>query len=285
MQLSLEKFEAAKAYLLKHGRELEQELFRFHFEYGSAQALLDAMAKYQGEDGGFKNMGEGHSDFTNGMDTSMAFQYLSEVGATSADEIVQKGIKYIVDSYDHSLKCWHPRYGERASGWDSNPCSELLGYLYEYRELVPSGFLASVTETALSSIRKTKKPYNQFYFLEALCIFRLAERIDEPFKSEIFEWLKTDILEIIETNPSKWARIYCAKPFFFAHSPRSPIYETIKDHVVRSMENEIATQSEEGNFVLNWNVQDMEGEKVWKSIWTMDALRALHNHGMITFSY
>jgi len=282
LKLSVNKFEAAKKYLIKHGRDLEQKLFQFHFENGSAQALLDAMEKYQGDDGGFKNMGEGHSFFSNGMDTSMAFQYLSEVGATSDDEIVQKGIKYIVESYDQSLECWHPRHGERANGWDNNPCPELLGYLYEFRELVPNGFLESVTENAMSSIRNPKKPYGQFYFLEALCIFRLAERIDEPFKTEIISWLKSDILEIIETNPSKWAKIYCAKPFFFAHSPKSPLYETIKEHVIRSLENEITTQSEAGNFVLNWNVQDVEGEKVWKSIWTMDALRALHHHGMIS---
>lgn len=224
-------------------------------------------------------MGEGHPIYTNAMDTSMAFQYLSEVGATSNNEIVQKGINFIINSYDHSLKCWHPRHNERAAIWGNNPGAELLGYLYEYRELVPDSFLAAVTETAMSSIRSPKKPFLDF--LDALCILRLAARIDEPFMTEIINRLKSDIFEIIETDQRKWATTYSAKPFFFAHSPESPLYETIKDQVIRSLENEITTQSEEGNFVLNWQVQDEESSRVWKSIWTMDALRALHHHNMI----
>jgi hypothetical protein len=260
---------------------LEQELFRFHLERSSPQGLLNILVRYQGEDGGFRNMGEGHPQRTNAMDTSMAFQYLSEVGAKPDYEIVQRGIKYIISSYDRSLKCWHPRHNETFSEWNNNPGAELVGYLHEYRELVPNDFLESVTEVALSSIREPKKPYDQFSFLEALCILRLAVRIAEPFKSEILGWLKSDIFEIIETDQAKWATIYSAKPFFFAHSPKDLLYETIKEHVIQSLENEIITQSDEGNFVLNWNTQNAEGELVWKSIWTMDALRALHHHDMI----
>ncbi|SEB67851.1 hypothetical protein [Paenibacillus sp. GP183] len=222
MKLSFEKFEAAKNYLMKNGRDLEQELFRFHFENGSLRVLLDVLSSYQGEDGGFKNMGEGNPIYTNAMDTCMAFQYLSEAGATSNDEIVQMGIKYIVESYDRSLKCWHPRHNEQSSGWHDNPCAELVGYLYEYRDLVPFNFLESVTETAMSSLRNPKKPYHQFYFLEALCILRLAARIAEPLKTEIINRVKADIYEIIETDKVKWATTYSAKPFFFRPFPQKP---------------------------------------------------------------
>lgn len=269
--------------MIENGRDLERELFRYHFENGSLQDFLEVISSYQGKDGGFKNMGEGHPNYTNAMDTSMAFQYLSEVGATSNNEIVQKGINYIIESYDQALKCWHPRHNERATIWGDNPGAELVGYLYEYRELVPDSFLASVTEIVMSSIRNPKKPYH--VFLDSLCILRLAARIDEPFKTEIINRIKANIYEIIETDQGKWATTYSAKPFFFAHSPKSPLYETIKNHVFRSLENEITTQSEEGNFVLNWSVQDEESNRIWKSIWTMDALRALHYHDMIVSKY
>ncbi|MCF2940655.1 hypothetical protein L1N85_19880 [Paenibacillus alkaliterrae] len=167
------------------------------------------------------------------------------------------------------------------SDWNNNPGAELVGYLYEYRELVPIGFLETVTERALSSIRISNKPYPQYYFLEALCILRLAARIDEPFKTEIINRINADIFEIIETDQIKWATTYSAKPFFFAHAPIGPIFDSIKDHVLRSLENEIKTQSDEGNFILNWSVQDEESSRTWKSIWTLEALRALHHHGMI----
>jgi hypothetical protein len=281
LKLSIEKFLGARNYLMKYGRDLEQELLRFHFENSSPKSLIDVMNNYQGEDGGFRNLGEGHPIYTNAMDTTMAFQYLSEIGATANDEIVQRAIKYIINSYDHDLKCWHPRHNETNIGWHDNPCAEMVGYLYEYRELVPDNFFELVTETAMKTIRNNEKTFQQCDFLDVLCILRLATRIDEPFRTEILNRVKKDIHEIIETNPVNWATTYSAKPFFFAHSPNSPLFETIKVHVIRSLENEIITQAEEGNFILNWAVQDEESARIWKSIWTMDALRSLHHHDMI----
>lgn len=40
------------------------------------------------------------------------------------------------------------------------------------------------------------------------------------------------------------------------------------------------TQADTGNFVLNWSA-DENSAQVWKSIWTMDALKSLHHHEMI----
>ncbi|MHC0036641.1 hypothetical protein [Pseudoneobacillus sp. C159] len=280
--LTLENFQKARSYLMNQGRRLEQELFRFHFENGNPQNIVSLLQKYQGENGGFRNMGEGHSVIPNAMDTSMAFQYLSEAGASTNDEVVQKGIQYIIDSYDNELKCWHARPNQRSKRWLDNPCAELVGYLYEYRELVPEAFLRNVTENALanmSTIHTTEEP-RQFYFLASLCLLRLAIRIDEPYKSIILEQLTKDIDEIIETDSERWSITYSAKPFFFAHSPNSPMFLPIKDYVIRSLENEIITQSEDGHFILNWNC-DGEGARVWKSIWTMDVLKALHHHSMI----
>ncbi|QGH35286.1 hypothetical protein GI584_15050 [Gracilibacillus salitolerans] len=134
--LSLENFQRERKYLMINGKNIEQDLFRFHFENGSPQEVISKLQEYQGKDGGFRNMGEGHSIITNGMDTSMAFQYLSEVGATSNDEIVQKGIQYIIGTYDYELNCWHARPNETSQYWLDNLCAELVGYLYEYRELV-----------------------------------------------------------------------------------------------------------------------------------------------------
>lgn len=34
------------------------------------------------------------------------------------------------------------------------------------------------------------------------------------------------------------------------------------------------------NFVLNWSA-DEDSAQVWKSIWTMDALKSLHDHKII----
>ncbi|GAA0337904.1 hypothetical protein GCM10008967_30230 [Bacillus carboniphilus] len=281
-KLTKESFLRARYYLMNHGRDIEQALFRFYFEDGSKEEVISVLDFYQGENGGFRNMGEGGSLITNGIDTTMAFQYLTEIGASAKDSIVQKGIHYFIDTYDHVLKGWHAWPGRTSTSWVDNPNAEIVGYLYEYRELVPDEFLHEVTEQALScmsTIHTTDEPH-QFYFLSALCHFRLAERIDKPYKSRILKQLEVDIEDIIETDGSKWSTTYCAKPFFFAHSPSSPLYHSIKPYVIQSLENEVMTQGVEGNFILNWNV-DEAGDRVWKSIWTLDVLGALYLHGMI----
>jgi len=60
-KLSLEQLLRARDYLMRYGRDLEQHLFRYYFEHGSSGHVINALINYQGEDGGFRNLGEGHA--------------------------------------------------------------------------------------------------------------------------------------------------------------------------------------------------------------------------------
>ena len=46
-------FQSAKNFIMDQGRALDQRRFEFHFEAGSANAVLAALASYQNDDGGF----------------------------------------------------------------------------------------------------------------------------------------------------------------------------------------------------------------------------------------
>lgn len=282
IELSFERFQDARRYLMTNGRELEQALFRFHFENGSKQEVLLKLSEFQADNGGFSGMGEGDSKYANAMDTNMAFQCLSDVGASPQDEIVQRGIQYIIKSYDPANRCWHPNPYNKKGGWLDNPSAELLGYLYEYRELVPADFLRLVTEHANASITmtKTSMKLDQFYFLTALCLARLALRTGEPLKSRILSRLFHEMPLFIETDAEKWTTTYCAKPFFFAETPTSPFYLPIQADVIKSLENEMATQAADGHFILNWGGTN-EAARIWRSINTLHILKVLKNHNMI----
>ncbi|WP_113926880.1 hypothetical protein [Bacillus sp. P14.5] len=270
---------------MENGRDLDKFLFQIYFEGDSNSKVLSELKDYQGSDGGFRNLGEGDSATSNVMDTNMAFQCLSEVGAKHTDEIVQKGISFIISSFDEKNTCWHPNPMQKENVWADNPCAELLGYLYEFSDLVPVNFLERLTEKALSSMTtyKTTTEKPEFYFLSALCLYRLSERIKQPYKQYIEEQLKNDILDIIETNPDKWSTSYCAKPYYFAESLINPLLPTIKTYVIQSLENEISTQAEDGHFILNWSA-DEESTRAWKSINTLSVLKFLRNNQMIDFN-
>jgi hypothetical protein len=53
MQLSPEAFDSARTFVKAQARPLDQRLFEFYFEAGSAAAVLAELAHYQNDDGGF----------------------------------------------------------------------------------------------------------------------------------------------------------------------------------------------------------------------------------------
>lgn len=282
IKLSIDKLKNARDYLMTKGRKLERELYKFHFENGSIKSVICELEKYQGENGGFKNLGEGERLTENAMDTNMAFQILHEINASSSEKIVQNGIKYIVNSYDKNLRYWYPNpkdspveYYMFTDKW-ANPCAELIAYLYDYKELVPPHFLVHVTEQAMNNLHLLNKDG----WFATLCFLRLSERVEVSISEQILDKVQSLIMDIIETRKDIWSKEYCAKPFWYAPSPQSPLYSLLKDHAIPCLENEIHTQDIEGNFILNWEVGC--GESEWKSIMTMDILRTLKNYDMIS---
>jgi hypothetical protein len=281
ISFSKEKLNKARAYLINEGRKLERELFKFHFEDGTSESVIYELSKYQGENGGFKDLGEGDRVKENAMDTNIAFHILYEINASCSHPIVRKGIEFIVNSYDHKLKYWHPNptiYPVESimlnDKW-ANPCAELIGYLYDYKELVSNDFLMEVTEVAMEKLPLLNKDG----WFATLCYLRLADRLEEPNKDRILGKVRQIIFEIIETRQEVWLKEYCAKPFWYAQSPSSPLFPLIKQHVIKCLENEINHQDIDGNFILNWDAGS--GENEWKSICTMEVLRILKNHQMI----
>jgi hypothetical protein len=51
--LTKEAFERGKEFVHREARPLDQRLFELSFENGSREAVFDALASYQNEDGGF----------------------------------------------------------------------------------------------------------------------------------------------------------------------------------------------------------------------------------------
>ncbi|PEJ59966.1 hypothetical protein CN692_04090 [Bacillus sp. AFS002410] len=282
IKLTKDKLRLAREYIMTKGRNLEQEIYKFHFENGSKKSVIHELERYQGENGGFKNLGEGERLFENAMDTNMAFQILHAINASRNEEIVQSGVNYIMKSYDKDLKYWYQNpkdspveYYMITDKW-ANPCAELIAYLHDYKELVPSNFLAEVTEGAMKKLSLLNKDG----WFASLCFLRLADRLEDSLREKIIDKVKTNIFDIIETRKEIWSNEYCAKPFWYAPSLQSPLYSLLKEHVITCLENEILTQSDQGNFILNWEAGS--GEKEWKSIVTMEVLLVLKNYDMIS---
>ena len=268
---------------MRSGRPLEQALFRHFFEDGSTDDVLCALEEHQTDNGGFQDMGEGGPDRPSPIGSTVAFQHLVDIGATADCSLMQRGIDYFLSTYDHEHDVWPeaeatPDYFERAlpRHW-GNPSAEIVGYLWRYRVLVPEEFLENVTDVTMGNLRALVLPVPGF---SDLCFLRAAKFMLPRHGDEIIGKIVAGVRSNLELDHGKWATSYFIKPYWYAMTPQEPLYEPLKDEVEACLDFEVASQEPEGSFRLTFTVAD-QGERTWKSIWTLEALRALKAHSRI----
>ena len=90
--LTSDSFEQARTFVMERGRELERRLLAYYFDDGTPAAVLDELASYQNQDGGFGNGLEPDLQLPDSsvITTTIALRILREVKATSDDEIVRR---------------------------------------------------------------------------------------------------------------------------------------------------------------------------------------------------
>ncbi len=227
---------AIASYLQQHARPVDLALYRFHFEGGSPDAVLQALAAYQNTDGGFGNGIEPDLPLplSSAIATAVALQYATAVDASAQEPLIQRSISYLLKTRDHRTHGWGivpkavdeyphaPWWGyESTTGpngfsW-GNPAAELLGYLLAYRNLVDDpALLETVTQTALRRLTDADKPD----FHELLCYTRLYDRADPALQSQLYPMLSRHIAQAVNPDPDTWVA-YSATPLTFATSPDS----------------------------------------------------------------
>lgn len=90
--------EKAKSFIYRNARPLDLARWQYHFENGSPEAVLKALAAYQNEDGGFGHALEADSFNPNScpIQTWAATEILREVGLTDRkNPIIQNILRYL----------------------------------------------------------------------------------------------------------------------------------------------------------------------------------------------
>ena len=295
-------FQRAKTFVVDQGRELDRRRFEFHFEAGSADAVLAALASYQNDDGGF-----GHSlepdvrtPVSSAIATTVGFQLLREVRASAGGAIVRKGIEYFVATYDESRQAWPivpPEVDEapRAPWWNFekseeafgrflvNPRAEIVGYLHDYSDGVPTELLETTTAAVLEHLDSLP---DEIEMHDILCLIRLAETEVLPNGVRVWEKLARAAARGVARNKAQLAG-YALKPLSLVSAPESPLAAGLRDEVEMNLDFEIERQGEDGSWSpsFSWGDPDSEtwpiAEKEWQARLTVDTLKALRDFGRI----
>ena len=301
--LSRAQFEKAQAFLQARGRRLDIARFAYQFEGSSKEAVLGELAAYQNSDGGFK--GEMEGDFllpaASPMATTIGFQLFRELHLQADHPIVQRGISYLLTSFDEDRGYWlpvppevneHPHapwwhYTEgkddEAPDFAPNPSAEIVGYLHQYGgDLCSVDWLRELTSRALKRLQAEPDAMDMHAFL---CYLRMAEALSEHERSVAMAKLRASLPHVVNTDPQSWGG-YGAKPLYFVSSPDSPLADLITGPVAENLDYEIRAQEEEGCWSPTWSWGQYE--EAWQaaririqSALTVGTLLRLHHFGRI----
>jgi len=235
-------------YLTKTARPLDLALYNFHFNNGSQQAIIEALAAYQNEDGGF---GKGiEPDFqmpdSSALGTTLALQYLVRLGKHEPTDLVREAIAYLLQTYDQQKNGWNivPKAvddcphapwwqyerSQQGFGW-GNPSAEILGYLLQYQTLVKDdAFLDTLRARALQRLHELTK-LEEPDFHELLCYIRLYEQADRSLQSQLYDTLANLITKVVNLNPDEW-KSYVAMPLTFVKTPGSPFADLFDEAII-----------------------------------------------------
>ena len=173
-KLSRENFNKAREFIFSQGRKLDQALFDFHFNKGSEEKVLKALAEYKNEDGGYGNCLEPDSFLPDSsvIATTIAFQIMRQLEIKSSDPFVWDSIQYLIRNFNQQNKTWlnvppevenfpHAPWWKYKNDYTTvlaNPRAEIVGYFLDYKNLVPDELLSTLTTEVLDFLKPGIRP-------------------------------------------------------------------------------------------------------------------------------
>jgi hypothetical protein len=297
-KLTREAFDKAKTFIFSHGRKLDQQLFNHHFEAGNLEAVLAELACYQNLDGGFGHALEPdlRTPASSVVATSQAFYVLRELDVPVHLPMVQRAVTYLLQQYDPQRQVWpiippeaddaphasHWAYQDAEPNFGDflvNPRFATVGHLYHYAALVPSDFLAQVTNVVLGYLGKLPEEMDVYDMYSCLGLVE-AKNFPEGERDQVAATLLPIIRRSLVHDQSRWG-VDCVKPLTIAPSPNSHVgYSIPPTEIAANLDYEIEHQLADGSWPLGWPCWSV-AEQEWKSHVTLAKLTTLYAYDRI----
>jgi len=288
LTLTQQAFRQARSYIYEQGRALDARLFDFHFADGSAQSVLSELARYQNDDGGFGHGLEPdvRTPASSAVATQQAFDMVRAVGADASEPLVQRAVRYLLDTFDDDRGVWpivppqvedaphapwwtYANSAENFGGFLVNPRAALVGHLHSYAALVPSDLLDDLRHTVVTHLDPMPDEMGMFDFF---CYLTLAEAENMPAadRARVVAKLKRAAPRSVEMDPSRWDA-YVLMPLDVAPAPDALLADAIpSDAIQANLDRLIDTQLADGSWPIpwSWSVIDedawAQAEREWK---------------------
>lgn len=279
----------ARRFVYRTARPLDLARWKFHFENGSAQPVLEALAAFQNEDGGFGNAVE--LDYWNPVSSPIqtwkATEFLRECRVTDPqNEVIQGILKYLASGkdFDPIRRVWfqelksnndHPHaiwwtYKPEIIQCQYNPTASLTGFYLKYANRAEP-FWATALQMAQETCRQWLTIGNDDMHVTS-CMIELYEYCTEA-QVEIgdMEALRQSLIKAVkfelDREAEQWDTGYVCMPSHFILSPQSMFYADNAELVHREINRILQRQLADGSFEVPWkwwtDYPEFEVAKTW----------------------
>ena len=305
MQLSLANLERADIFIHSAARPLERALFAYGLQTGAPEEVYAQLAHFQNPDGGFGRALEpdlrlpGSSVYV----TTVGLQLLRDLATPATHPLVQGAICYLLHTYDAQRQRWliippAAREAPHAPWWRydddlpvrfgqylANPRAEILGYLYDYAELVPHTLIQELADAIVAHL--TTQP-DELEMHDLLCYVRLLETrsLPEGVRAPLLGKLQVVVDRTVARAPGDWEH-YGLQPLSVVASPASPFAPRLAEAIKRNLDYLIGHQGADGAWGPTWTWGDLfpetwpVAEQDWKGVITVATVRKLQAFGRI----
>lgn len=266
-------FQSAKNFVYRNARPLDLARFKYFFEHGNVNDVLNALTAYQNEDGGF-----GHAlepDNFNPNSTPIATWYatavLNEVGFDDKNHPIIKNIlKYLGSGKDFKNGKWFNTVAStnnypHAIWWEckdqegepsDNPTVSLAGFALRFAEK-DSKLYSLAADIAAKSVNEfISNPTDEFHTLRCFCeLLNHCEKIDNfnLFDLDLFkEVLINKVNQTICNDPEKWYTEYVCKPSVFFEKNNSIFNFIDRELAEKEAEMIKSKQLPDGSYPITW---------------------------------
>lgn len=313
-RLMTDAFQAARSYLLTHGRPIDQAMFRYRFEAGPAQAVSEALKPFANSDGGFGHAIEPdlRNHASSALATSVALQYARLAGLSFQNPLLAKTISYLLGtakphqpsggmgwliisdairtSNIPSAPWWSRTLSDGERSDLLNPSAEMLGYLIEaqqagHEDTRLDETIASITRMVLHDIDKRDDTLDGH---DLLCCMRLLKTPGLPadLQQAVTDRLIRDAPQAMLTDPAMWGA-YGLMPLSLFPEPDDDLAATLGQPLIdANLDYEIDRQQPNGSWqpFWDWGPNNAAWDKAkaeWSSELTLKTLMTLRAYGRL----
>jgi len=307
-KLSREAFARARRFLMTQSRPLERALFGHRFEGATVEGVLDELARFQNEDGGFGRALEPdlRTPSSSALATGIGLQMLRELECPADHSMVRKAVAYLRTTYDDEVQgwravasdtnsfphapWWHNEDGSLARLFDEFriiPRALIVGSLQHFSTLVSPGWLDEVTEETVRYIERVEVlGEGGGSDLQYAISLAEAKNLPQHYAKRLEARIRAAIPSVVVRDSTQWDS-YCITPLRIVSSPQSLGADLLHDELQRHLDFQITRQTPEGAWDPVWSWEGTypevwaNAELEWRGYLTLEAVTQLNAFGRI----